>query len=121
MAKVEYVRCPRCELNYIDKRDKLCKVCQMELQAHGSDDDEELEPGICPVCKTNYIGEDEEMCALCFKEKQMQESQMKQDEDSEDWYNMDSDDENIDSDTTASLDDDMIDEDLDMGLDDEDL
>jgi len=75
MGKIEYIRCPRCELNYIDKREKLCKVCQAELKAKGSNaliDDDIVEPGLCPICKTNYITDDEEICAECAKERQIQ-------------------------------------------------
>ena len=33
MKKPVYIRCPRCELNYIEKKDKLCSVCKAELSA----------------------------------------------------------------------------------------
>ena len=26
-----YILCPRCELNYINKKDKYCNVCKAEL------------------------------------------------------------------------------------------
>ena len=26
-----YILCPRCEINYIDKRDKYCAVCKAEM------------------------------------------------------------------------------------------
>ena len=68
MAKPVYIRCPRCELNYILKKDKLCSVCKAELT---SKDDyiDELDLELCPVCKTNYIQSDEVMCASCLKER----------------------------------------------------
>ncbi len=72
MGKIEYVRCPRCELNYIDKREKMCKVCEAEMQAKGNKEltDEEIkELNLCPVCRTNYLVDDEEMCAECAAEK----------------------------------------------------
>lgn len=70
--KVEYIRCPRCELNYIDKREKLCKVCQAELQAKGNkeiSDEEAKELNLCPICKKNYLMDDEDICSECASEK----------------------------------------------------
>lgn len=70
--KIEYVRCPRCELNYIDKREKLCKVCQAELSAKGSreiSDEEAKELNLCPHCKKNYLMDDEEICSECQSEQ----------------------------------------------------
>lgn len=75
MRKIEYIRCPRCELNFIEKKEKLCKVCQSELKAKGTQlmtDEEALEMGLCPVCKTNYITDEEDMCAECAKERDLQ-------------------------------------------------
>ena len=75
--KIEYIRCPRCELNYIDKREKMCKVCQNELQAKGNREltDEEIkELNICPVCRTNYLIDDEDICAECLAEKEVLEN-----------------------------------------------
>ena len=66
--KPVYIRCPRCELNYIQKKDKLCSVCKAELSAK-DDYVDELDLELCPVCKTNYIQSDEVMCASCLKER----------------------------------------------------
>ena len=66
MSKQQYIRCPRCELNYILKKDKLCSVCKAEMQVGGGEN-EEFE--LCPICKTNYIGPDEIMCSQCMEER----------------------------------------------------
>lgn len=67
MRKPVYIRCPRCELNYIQKKDKYCPVCKAEMEAKRDYvDDIDLE--LCPICKTNYIQPDEIMCASCLKE-----------------------------------------------------
>lgn len=76
MAKNEYKRCPRCELNYILATDKLCSVCKKEVESafHGGDDDDFDLSGdydICPICKTNYIREDEDVCANCARERDL--------------------------------------------------
>ena len=65
---VRYVKCPRCELNYIDEeKQEYCDVCLAEL--HGDKlqfadlDEEELEEldgeleqeELCPVCGVNTL------------------------------------------------------------------
>lgn len=71
----QYIKCPRCELNYILKKDKYCDVCKSEMKAgilEESDlDDFELEEGLelCPICKVNYISEGERMCSTCMEEQ----------------------------------------------------
>ncbi len=73
---VQYIKCPRCELNYILKKDKFCDVCKSEMKAgilkeNDMDDMELLEEGmeICPICKVNYINPGERMCATCQEEQ----------------------------------------------------
>ncbi len=68
MKKATYIRCPRCELNYILKKDKICSVCKQEMQVGGGAFDE-LDLELCPICKTNYIQPDEVMCATCLSER----------------------------------------------------
>lgn len=68
-TKPVYIRCPRCELNYIKKGEKLCSVCKSELD--GTSELDELDLEYCPVCKTNYIQPDEIMCATCAKERSL--------------------------------------------------
>ena len=55
MAKTKnvYIRCPRCELNYIKKSDKYCDVCKKEMKLIKSDESDDLE--LCPICKVNFI------------------------------------------------------------------
>ena len=76
MKKPVYVRCPRCELNYIQKKDKYCSVCKSEMEAKKdyTDDIDDLE--LCPICKTNYIQPDEIMCATCLKEHRNEDGEL---------------------------------------------
>lgn len=71
--QVKYIKCPRCELNYILKKDKFCDVCKSEMKAGilEENDFEEFEEGLelCPICKVNYINEDERMCSTCLEEQ----------------------------------------------------
>ena len=67
MKKNVYIRCPRCELNYIQKKDKLCNVCKSELEARG-DMYNELDMELCPICHTNFLNADEQICESCREE-----------------------------------------------------
>jgi len=68
MKKAVYVRCPRCELNYILKDEEYCSVCKQEMKVGGGEIDE-LDMEVCPICKTNYMMPHEIMCASCFEER----------------------------------------------------
>ena len=128
--KQTYIRCPRCELNYILKKDKFCNVCKMEMKAQGSMGDEDsADMELCPICKINYITSDEDMCSACAKERDEDEEDTPiakesiwgyDDEiDDDDGY---SDDENGDMVSIGALNpDDDSDMDMDMDDDDEDL
>lgn len=72
MKKPVYIRCPRCELNYIQKKDKYCSVCKAEMEAK-KDYVDDIDLELCPICKTNYIQPDEIMCASCLKEHRSDE------------------------------------------------
>jgi hypothetical protein len=58
-----WIKCPRCELNYIREGEEYCAVCMAELKkgpqlifAVDDDDDMELEATeLCPICHQNYI------------------------------------------------------------------
>ena len=68
---MKYVKCPRCDLNYVKEGEDYCDVCKAELkigpQLHYAAfaEDEENEQILCPVCKQNYIDPGEEMCEEC--------------------------------------------------------
>lgn len=84
-----YILCPRCEINYIDKRDKYCVVCKAEMGVGDpsillpDEEDEEMER-VCPVCHINLLGEDEDICFECRKERENQEKQSSEVSDDED-------------------------------------
>ncbi len=129
--KQTYIRCPRCELNFILKKDKFCNVCKKEMKALGSmGSDEDLDLELCPVCKVNYINPNEDMCAVCAKEKALSEEDDEKDpssnwesyttpEDDDAGY---SDDETSDMVSITSLGDDALeaDDDMPLTLEDED-
>lgn len=126
MKSPVYIRCPRCELNYIQKKDKFCNVCKLEMKALGSlDIEDNLDLELCPICKANYINQDEDMCVACAKERALEEGLIN-DKDSEDdgWGGFMSDDDgsyNEDEETgemvsITDLDEDVIDDDDDLSL-----
>jgi len=95
MRKPEYKRCPRCELNFIKKSEKLCSVCEAELNSKDNPiSDLDLE--LCPICKTNYIQPGEIMCATCLKEHQNEDGELS--EDWEQYMNREEDDDYVDPD-----------------------
>lgn len=59
-----FVKCPKCELNYMDENDKECRVCYREI--HGSDMPEETE--LCTVCNEAPVMPGKDVCAFCLKE-----------------------------------------------------
>lgn len=62
----KYIKCPRCEINYILEKQKLCDICKAELKLAPdiySEEDEDMI--LCPICKTNYIFPEEDMCSTC--------------------------------------------------------
>ena len=122
MRKPVYIRCPRCELNYIEKKDKLCSVCKAELSAKKDEYTSDLDLELCPICKTNYISPDEIMCSTCLKEHQTEDGELSSDW--EDYLNRDEDevvDEDEETGDMASVtelgDSDMLDDSLDEEID----
>lgn len=103
MEKKTYILCPRCELNYMDSREKYCDVCKAELGIGEAnfllpDEEDESEGKLCPICHTNYCEEGEDMCIECKKERA---SKDKDDEETDNW----NDDEEVAAEMDSDLDD----------------
>jgi hypothetical protein len=64
------IKCPRCELNYMQSTEKVCAVCKREM--HGEDEHETVE--ICSNCGERPAVPGEEFCAVCLKETKRGES-----------------------------------------------
>lgn len=83
-----YIKCSRCELNYILAEEELCDVCKAELGLNTTitllDDilEEEDHVHLCPVCKTNTIGADEDMCESC---QIARDAELAHSDDSDEW------------------------------------
>ena len=59
------VKCPRCELNYMNDTDKMCSVCRREVRGE-SEQFEMIE--MCSECGENPAVPGQELCAYCLKE-----------------------------------------------------
>lgn len=58
-------KCPRCELNYMNEGEELCKVCYREV--HGVEPQEE--PEVCSECNVERAIPGKDLCIFCLKEK----------------------------------------------------
>ncbi len=61
------VKCPRCELNYMNDTDKMCSVCRREVRGE-TEQFEMIE--LCSECGENPVVPGQELCAFCLKEQQ---------------------------------------------------
>ena len=59
-----FVKCPRCDLNYITASEKYCKVCMREMKGDGARDEIEM----CSVCSENPALPGRDICLFCLKE-----------------------------------------------------
>ncbi len=64
------VKCPRCELNYMNEGEDLCKICYREV--HGAEPHEE--PEICSECNVERAIPGKDLCIFCLKEKKKNRS-----------------------------------------------
>ena len=59
------IKCPRCELNYMNDTDKMCSVCRREVRGE-SESVDMIE--MCSECGENPVVPGQELCAYCLKE-----------------------------------------------------
>lgn len=97
MADIKYIKCPRCELNFIPSTEMLCKVCKQELDRVGTTDIMEEDLIICPICKSAFITVDEDMCPSCLQEKGIDDFIVNDDDKTDNWRAyVENDDEDLD-------------------------
>ena len=58
------IKCPRCELNYIEDGEGYCKICKREMK--GESHHEEIE--MCTVCNEAPALPGRDVCLFCLKE-----------------------------------------------------
>lgn len=61
---MKFVKCPRCELNYITESERYCKVCLREMKGDNSQDEVEL----CSICNEAPALPGRDVCLFCLKE-----------------------------------------------------
>ena len=59
-----FVKCPRCELNYMQDDEQYCSVCKREVKGESKDELFEL----CSVCSENPVYPGKDLCLFCLKE-----------------------------------------------------
>ena len=67
------VKCPRCELNYMNDTDKMCSVCRREVRGE-TEQFEMIE--LCSECGENPVVPGQELCAACLKERDRRDADM---------------------------------------------
>ena len=125
----KFVKCPRCELNYIREDQQYCDICKAELGigpelVFAVDSEKEVKTRLCPICKTNEIGENEDMCEKCRENLEFKDDQIDYDND-EGWKDFVNDDQEAEqaeseeeislsklAEEEAALDDDFNDDDI---------
>lgn len=125
---VKYVKCPRCELNYIDEeKQEYCDVCIAEMKGNKlqfadlEDEDYEVldaeveQSELCPICGVNMIRYGEKACESCKKNSEYDEEEEVDIEKDEEWKNYI--DEEDDGDLT--IDDETLQEELDAEMEEE--
>lgn len=60
------IKCPRCELNYMNDTDEMCSVCRREVRGE-SEQFEMIE--MCSECGENPAMPGQELCIYCLKER----------------------------------------------------
>ena len=65
------IKCPRCELNYMNDTDTMCSVCRREVRGE-SEQFEMIE--LCSECGENPVVPGQELCAYCLKEQARRDS-----------------------------------------------
>jgi len=61
---MRFVKCPRCDLNYITESERYCKVCLREMKGDGGQEEVEL----CSICNEAPALPGRDMCLFCLKE-----------------------------------------------------
>lgn len=97
---VKYVKCPRCELNYIDsEKQEYCDVCIAELKGgrlqFADLDDEDFEEldaeleqeELCPICGVNRVRAGEKYCETCKAQQEYEDEEEVDIEQDEEWKN----------------------------------
>ena len=67
---MRFVKCPRCELNYIPENEEYCPVCKREMKGERHEEPIEL----CSICNENPVMPGRDVCYECYKEMTQQQA-----------------------------------------------
>ena len=129
-----YIKCPRCELNYIEEDKELCEVCLAERQGRhlrfadidDFDADDSEKTKLCPICGENYIYPTDKCCEDCKDKNILADDELEPDvEQDDEWRKyLDEDirelalEEDMEEELDESMDEEFEDEILEEELDD---
>ena len=80
-----YVKCPRCQLNYINEdTEQYCKVCLVDMGKIQGQPEFDLDEDyrLCPDCGENYLEEGEDICYACRMERMKRDGKAEESVDS---------------------------------------
>lgn len=63
------VKCPRCELNFISDKERICKICYRELYGKMPPEDE---VELCSTCSESPVVPGRDVCMYCLREMNKQ-------------------------------------------------
>ncbi|MBR1708732.1 MAG: hypothetical protein IJ719_07890 [Clostridia bacterium] len=67
---MRFIKCPRCELNYIPEDEEYCPVCKREMKGERHEELVEL----CSICNENPVMPGRDVCIECYKELTQQQA-----------------------------------------------
>ncbi len=59
-----FIKCPRCELNYIEESEGFCKICKQDMQGENAAEEVEL----CTICNERPAIPGRDICLVCLKD-----------------------------------------------------
>ena len=59
-----FIKCPRCELNYIEESEGFCKICKREMKGEKPHE----EPEMCTNCGEQPALPGKDLCLFCLQE-----------------------------------------------------
>lgn len=61
---MNFIKCPRCELNYIQVGEKMCRICLSEIKGGKQEDEIEL----CSICNAAPVYPGHDVCLSCLRD-----------------------------------------------------
>jgi RNA polymerase subunit RPABC4/transcription elongation factor Spt4 len=75
---MKYLRCLRCELNYVKEGEQLCSLCKQEISGkYGDYESVNIDEDICPYCEKNKLDYHEDICKACKNKKMLKQLKKK--------------------------------------------